>query len=63
MAENDANGNGFPEGFGMMEIHGLDSEMIDVASYTQKAFDDASKIAKVLGKDSLAKITKTGQKI
>ena len=31
LKENDADGNGFPEGFGMMEIHGLDSEMIDVA--------------------------------
>src|SRR5690606_21425175 len=40
--------------FGMMEIHGLDSEMIDVASYTQKAFADASKMAQELGKDVLA---------
>ena len=30
--KNDADGNLFPEGFGMMEIHGLDSEMIDVAA-------------------------------
>ena len=49
MEERDQNGNGFPDGFGMMEIHGLDSEMIDVASYTQAAFADASSIAKVLG--------------
>ena len=35
METNDANGNGFPDGFGMMEIHGLNSEMIDVAAYTQ----------------------------
>ena len=33
----------------MMEIHGLDSEMIDVAAYTQRAFRDASLIAKELG--------------
>ncbi|MCG2462521.1 glycogen debranching protein [Flavobacteriaceae bacterium F89] len=52
--ENDADNNLFPEGFGMMEIHGLDSEMIDVASYTQKAFADASKMALALGKDVLA---------
>lgn len=45
MKENDTNGNLFPEGFGMMEIHGLDSEMIDVASYTQRAFADAAKMA------------------
>ena len=37
-----------------MEIHGLDSEMIDVASYSQRAFQDASKIARELGKDQLA---------
>lgn len=54
MLENDADGNLFPDGFGMMEIHGLDSEMIDVASYTQRAFEDASKMASELGKDSLA---------
>jgi len=47
--EQDTNGNGFPEGFGMMEIHGLDSEMIDVAAYTQRAMADAGRIASVLG--------------
>lgn len=54
MNNNDANGNGFPEGFGMMEVHGLDSEMIDVAVYSQKAFHDASQMAKILGKEALA---------
>ncbi len=54
MSENDSNKNLFPDGFGMMEIHGLDSEMIDVAVYTQKAFADASKMAKELSEDSLA---------
>ncbi|MGB5370495.1 MAG: glycogen debranching protein [Flavobacteriaceae bacterium] len=54
MAENDANKNLFPDGFGMMEIHGLDSEMIDVAVYTQRAFDDASKMANELGDAVLA---------
>lgn len=54
LAENDANKNLFPDGFGMMEIHGLDSEMIDVAAYTQRAFADASKMAKELGKENLA---------
>ncbi|PTX42867.1 hypothetical protein C8P64_1389 [Christiangramia gaetbulicola] len=54
MTEKDANANLFPDGFGMMEIHGLDSEMIDVAVYTQKAFDDASKIASELGQDQLS---------
>lgn len=54
MDERDVNGNLFPDGFGMMEIHGLDSEMIDVASYTQRAFDDAAKMASELGKTELA---------
>lgn len=48
MKENDANKNLFPDGFGMMEIHGMDSEMIDVAVYTQRAFEDATKIANEL---------------
>jgi glycogen debranching enzyme len=54
MAENDANQNLFPDGFGMMEIHGMDSEMIDVAVYTQRAFADASKIAVELGEQKLS---------
>ena len=52
---NDADNNLFPDGFGMMEIHGLDSEMIDVASYTQRAFSDASLMALELDQGELAK--------
>ena len=55
MTEKDADNNLFPDGYGMMEIHGMDSEMIDVAAYTQRAFDDASKIANELGDTDLAK--------
>ncbi|MDC8003463.1 glycogen debranching protein [Aureisphaera galaxeae] len=55
MNENDADKNQFPDGYGMMEVHGMDSEMIDVAAYTQKAFADASKIAAEIGKDGLSK--------
>ena len=54
MAENDGNNNSFPDGFGMMEIHGLNSEMIDVATYTQAAFADAGHIASTLGNEGLA---------
>ena len=54
MEENDSNNNLFPDGFGMMEIHGLNSEMIDVAVYTQRAFADAAKMAAELGEDELA---------
>nr|WP_298792695.1 glycogen debranching protein [uncultured Allomuricauda sp.] len=55
MNENDSNKNLFPDGFGMMEIHGLDSEMIDVAAYTQRAFVDATKMALELNKPELSK--------
>ncbi|MDI9864291.1 glycogen debranching protein [Flectobacillus sp. DC10W] len=49
LKENDKDKNLLPDGFGMMEIHGLNSEMIDVAVYTQKAFADAAQIAKLVG--------------
>jgi len=55
MSENDKDNNLLPDGYGMMEIHGLKSEMIDVAAYTQKAFSDASQMATLLGKLELAK--------
>ncbi|MDG1571709.1 glycogen debranching protein [Robiginitalea sp. M366] len=54
MEANDANGNGFPDGFGMMEIHGLDSEMIDVAAYTQAAYYHAGLMARELGETEAA---------
>jgi len=55
LEENDDNKNLFPDGFGMMEIHGLNSEMIDVASYTQKAFADAALMAGELNETELAR--------
>ena len=54
LEENDADGNFCPDGFGMMEIHGLDSEMIDVAVYTQKAFSDAALMAAEMGEEAQA---------
>lgn len=54
LEEEDANKNLYPDGFGMMEIHGLNSEMIDVAAYTQRAFLDASKIAAQLDEESIS---------
>lgn len=54
LEEKDVNKNLYPDGFGMMEIHGLNSEMIDVAAYTQRAFLDASKIAEQLGEESIS---------
>lgn len=54
LKENDEDGNLLADGYGMMEIHGLESEMIDVASYTYKAFMDAAEMADVLGKSDQA---------
>ncbi len=63
LKENDEDGNLLADGYGMMEIHGLESEMIDVAAYTYKAFIDAAEMAEVLGdpaqtKDYRMKATK-----
>lgn len=55
LLEKDTDGNLVPDGYGMMEIHGLESEMIDVAVYSQKAFSDAAQMAEILGKTELAK--------
>lgn len=53
--QQDKDHNLIPNGNGMMEIHGLDSEMIDVAAYSAKAFLDASKMASELGRADLAR--------
>lgn len=53
--ENDKDNDLVADGFGMMEIHGLNSEMIDVAVYSQKAFADISYMALELGDSKLAK--------
>lgn len=55
LKENDLDGNLIADGHGMMEIQGLDSEMIDVAAYSQRAFSDAAMMAKILGKETLSK--------
>jgi len=54
LKEQDPDGNGYPNGGGMMEIHGLDSEMIDVAVYTQQALSSAAEIARSLGDQTAA---------
>jgi glycogen debranching enzyme len=54
LEENDQDGNLLADGYGMMEIHGLESEMIDVATYSYKAFADAAKMAEILGKTELS---------
>jgi glycogen debranching enzyme len=38
----------FPEGYGIMEVYGLNAELIDVAVYTQQALEAAARIAGAL---------------
>lgn len=50
LEERDPDGNHYPNGSGMMEIPGLESEleMIDVAAYTQQALASAAALASAL---------------
>lgn len=50
----DTNGNLFPEGYGIMEVKGLNAELIDVAVYTQQALEVASKMAAIMQEKSLS---------
>jgi glycogen debranching enzyme len=56
LEERDPDGNHYPNGSGMMEIPGLESEleMIDVAVYTQQALISAAALARALGELSTA---------
>ena len=44
----DKNQNMFPEGYGIMEVSGLNAELIDVAVYTQQALKAAAEMAEIL---------------
>jgi glycogen debranching enzyme len=46
----DQNRNLFPEGYGIMEVTGLNAELIDVAVYTHEALLSTARIATVLGR-------------
>ena len=48
LTEQDKNKNLFPEGNGIMEVKGLNAELIDVAVYTQQALEVASHMAAIL---------------
>ena len=55
LTEVDTNGNLFPEGYGIMEVLGLNVEVIDVAVYTQQALLATSKVAGLLGERDAAR--------
>ena len=50
----------FPQGYGIMEVYGLNAKLIDVAVYTQQALEAAERIAEMLhdthGKDQYRKL-------
>ncbi|MEJ0057718.1 MAG: hypothetical protein WDN75_19970 [Bacteroidota bacterium] len=55
LTEHDSDKNLSPEGPGMVEIQGLDSEMMDVAVYTQLGLSAAANMAKELGETAQQK--------
>jgi glycogen debranching enzyme len=54
LGDMDRNHNLFPEGYGIMEVSGLNAELIDVAVYTQQALETTARIARVLGEAKVA---------
>ncbi len=48
LTDMDRNHNLFPEGYGIMEVSGLNAELIDVAVYTQQALETTARMARVL---------------
>ena len=51
----DQNKNLFPEGYGIMEVYGLNAELIDVAVYTQQALGATARVAGILNEPKVQK--------
>jgi glycogen debranching enzyme len=54
LGEMDQNHDLFPEGYGIMEVYGLNAELIDVAVYTQQALKATAYIAGILSQPTAA---------
>ena len=54
LQDQDNDGNGIPDGYGMMEIHGMNGEMIDVAAYTVQAWGALYESALLQDDDKIA---------
>jgi hypothetical protein len=54
LTDMDQNKNLFPEGYGIMEVYGLNAELIDVAVYTQQALKATAHIAGILNEPAAA---------
>src|SRR3989441_3798049 len=56
LSDMDQNHDLFPEGYGIMEVYGLNAELIDVAVYTEQALEATARVAAVIdGPDSAAR--------
>ena len=51
LEKQDLDHNGIPDGYGMMEIHGMDGEMIDVASYSVQGWESLHQAALAMDND------------
>jgi len=54
LTDMDQNHDQFPEGYGIMEVYGLNAELIDVAVYTQQALKATAHLAGILGEPAAA---------
>jgi glycogen debranching enzyme len=54
LTDMDKNRNLFPEGYGIMEVSGLDAELIDVAVYTQQALKATAHMAEIMNEPDAA---------
>jgi glycogen debranching enzyme len=50
----DPDGNMFPGGYGIMEVLGLNAELIDVSVYTQQALEAAARVGRLVGESDTA---------
>jgi glycogen debranching enzyme len=54
LGEMDPDRNMFPGGYGIMEVLGLNAELIDVAVYTQQALEATARVGRLLGDSGTA---------
>jgi glycogen debranching enzyme len=54
LTDADRNGDLLPEGYGIMEVLGLNAELIDAAVYTQQALEETSRVAALLDDSAAA---------
>jgi glycogen debranching enzyme len=64
LGDMDRDGNMFPGGYGIMEVLGLNAELIDVAVYTQQALESTARVARILGEpDSAARYARLASEL